>query len=94
MYVMDDDQRELLEAARREFPRFYEIALTEEKMVLDGLVLAHAALVVGINAPRGDLEPQLRAAVERATNHAEHVFTSTIGFQYAKGDDHWRVITR
>lgn len=42
---------------------------------MDGLVLAHAAIVVGINAPREEVGPGLRAEVEWKTNEAERVFT-------------------
>lgn len=36
---------------------------------------AHAAFVVGMNAPREHVAPALRAEVERATDGAERVFT-------------------
>lgn len=65
----------LTQSARLSFPSFYATATPFDADLMDALVMAHAALVVGINAPREHVAPALRAEVERATDGAERVFT-------------------
>ncbi len=43
--------------------------------MMDALVLAHAALMVAINAPREGVASVLRIELERATNAHEQFFT-------------------
>ena len=43
---------------------------------MDGLVMAHVALVTGINAPRAGVPARLRSAVEKTCDAAERVFTA------------------
>jgi hypothetical protein len=44
-------------------------------MLLDNLVLALAALIVGMNTPRTLVAPQIRARLEKTTDATERVFT-------------------
>jgi hypothetical protein len=61
--------------ARRDFPQFYATATAFDEMLLDNLVRAHAALVVGTNTPRKFIAPQILARLERQTDVVERVFT-------------------
>lgn len=70
-YSRDD----LLANVRRAFPNYYAHATAHDMGLLDGLVLAHAGLVVGMNAPRTGVPAALRADLEQKTNHAEMIFT-------------------
>jgi hypothetical protein len=65
----------LVAQARREFTAFYSAATPRDAVMLDALVLAHAALVFAMNMPRSHLPPWLRTEIERATNGNEDLFT-------------------
>jgi hypothetical protein len=79
---MDDfpDPQDFLADARRDFAEFYLLAPHEDALLMDGLVMAHAALVVGINAPREYVAPVMRDGLERTCDATERVFT---GFREA-----------
>lgn len=64
----------LLEAARRSFPEFYRLGDPVELDALDALVLAYAALALGMHTrrPRGDQE--LARKLDRATDISETLF--------------------
>lgn len=64
----------LLRQARTQFHIFYEAAPIIDAGLLDALVLAHAGLVIGLNAPRAGVPPELRADLERKTNTAEFIY--------------------
>lgn len=66
---------DFLADARRDFQEFYATATVQDKCRMDGLVMAHAALVVGMNTPRDGLNRASRAALERECIEAEQVFT-------------------
>lgn len=68
-------REQLLGSARRDFAAFYASAAPCDVAIIDALVLAHANLLVGINAPREDLPPLIRTELERATNANEQLFT-------------------
>lgn len=72
----DAQKRALLASARREFAEFYRRATTDDALLMDGLVMAHVALVTGINAPRAGVPARLRSAVEKTCDAAERVFTA------------------
>jgi hypothetical protein len=69
---MDDfpEPQDLLADARRDFAELYLVASHEDAMLMDGLVMAHAALVVGINAPRECVAPVMRDGLERTCDAA------------------------
>lgn len=64
----------LLRQARQRYRSFYDAAPIIDAGLLDALVLAHAGLVIGLNAPRTGVPPDLRADLERKTNTAEFIF--------------------
>ena len=72
----DAQKRALLASARREFADFYRRASTDDALLMDGLIMAHVALLTGINAPREGVPARLRSAVERTCDAAERVFTA------------------
>lgn len=72
----EEHKHELLAAARQDFPGFYRTATTDDKRLMDGLVLAHVALRVGIIAPRDGVQQPLRAALEKTTDVTERLFTN------------------
>ncbi len=74
---MDDfpSSADFLADARRDFPEFYRLATAADKGLMDGLVVMHAALVVGLNTNREGLDSVDRREVERATQEAEQQFT-------------------
>ena len=47
---------DFLADARRSIPQFYASATREDRCLLDGLVMAYAALVVGMPSPRDGLD--------------------------------------
>lgn len=67
---------ELLADARRDFPAYYAIATPKDAQLLDGLVLAFAALTVAMNAPREAVAPIIRYELEKVTDQTERVFMS------------------
>lgn len=69
------DRTELLADARRAFREFYATASVTEEWALDALVMAHAALVIGLNTPRQGLDAEERNELERATETAEQEFS-------------------
>lgn len=69
------DSLELTQSARLSFPSFYATATPLEAELMDALVLAHAAFVIMLNAPREHIEPALRKEVERKTDETERIFT-------------------
>lgn len=66
---------ELLADARRDFAGYYESATPADAMLLDGLVMAHAALVVGYNSLVTETDPGIRGELERNCVKAEQVFS-------------------
>jgi hypothetical protein len=66
---------DFLADARRDFPEFYRLATPADTGLMDGLVIMHAALVVGLNTSREGLDTGDRREVERATQEAEQQFT-------------------
>ena len=71
----EEHKRELLAAARQDFPAFYRAATPDDKMRMDGLVMAHVALRVGLVANRDGLHGPFRDALEKVTDMAEREFT-------------------
>jgi len=69
-----NDSGRLLEQARHDLPGFYAAARPLDIAVMDALVMARAALMIAINAPREDVAPAIRIELERATNANEQVF--------------------
>jgi hypothetical protein len=67
--------RDFLADARRDFPQFYLLASLEEEILMDSLVMAHAAIVVGMNAPRTGVVAEVRDPLEKVTDGAERLFT-------------------
>ncbi len=67
--------RDFLGDARRDFREFYLLATPEDEGLLDGLVMAHAALVVGINTPRENVAPVIRHELEKTADSVERLFT-------------------
>jgi hypothetical protein len=65
----------LLELARRELPSFFSVASAREIAWLDALVVARAALVIGVSQPRHTLSKDERMALERATDAREREFS-------------------
>lgn len=65
----------LTKSARDSFPGYYAAATPLDAVLLDNLVMAHAAFVIMVNAPREHVEPVVRAEVERKTNETEIIFT-------------------
>ena len=64
-----------MEQARHDLPGFYAAARPLDIAVMDALVMARAALMIAINAPREDVAPAIRIELERATNANEQFFT-------------------
>jgi hypothetical protein len=56
-------------------PRFFAAATAYDQLLLDNLVGAHAALIVGANTQRAFLMPDVRASLEKTTETVERVFT-------------------
>ena len=69
------DARDFLADARRDFRQFYATATPTDAGLMDGLVMAHVAVVVGLNTPRDGLVSDDRFEVERACNFAEQKFS-------------------
>jgi hypothetical protein len=67
--------RDFLADARHDFPQFYATATPTDQRLLDGLIIAHAALVIGMNVPRQICAPDVRGELERATDRSERAFT-------------------
>ncbi len=66
---------DFLADARHDFPQFYAMATTADKMLMDAVVMMHAALVVGMNTPRAGLNAKGRVDHERACIDAEQEFS-------------------
>jgi hypothetical protein len=64
----------LLRRAQNLFPRFYEAANHDDARLLDSLVLAHVALLIGTAWPRPPVESPLRLQIERDCDAAERTF--------------------
>jgi hypothetical protein len=77
---MEHHRDALLRDARRGFPVFYSAATKLDATGLDSLVMAHAALVVAMNASRSNIPSELRTEIERITNASEQMFTKLRGF--------------
>lgn len=69
---MIDVQNELSQA-RSKFLALYSHAELREAMLIDSLVLARAALILGISAPR-DVDSGTRRFVDEATDQVERKF--------------------
>ncbi len=67
--------RDILANARRDFPQFYATSTPMDQRLLDGLIIAHAALVIGMNVPRECCVPVVRRELERVTDESERAFT-------------------
>ncbi len=85
--------------ARVRFDFFYTIADSRDAVMMDALVLAHAALTAGINLPREALAPEGIDGVERAIDALERrfmqvrqAFAETPSFQMLVKDDKQRII--
>jgi hypothetical protein len=77
---MSDDhdfpgRNDFLADARLDFREFYLLASAEDELLMDGLVMLHAALVVGLNTPRDFVPPVVRDGVERTCDKVEKSFT-------------------
>ena len=68
------DRNDLLIAARQDFPSFYLSASAWDEMLMDNLVLARAALLIGTNFPRDYVAPVDRDDLERKTDQGERHF--------------------
>lgn len=72
---MDPAASAALISARKSFPLFYATTRPEDILKMDALVLAHAALVVGLNTPRKGESLEDREELERLTDVSEALFT-------------------
>jgi hypothetical protein len=77
---MSDDNEfpessDFLRDARRDFRQFYVTATPQDAGLMDGLVMTHAALVVGMNTIREGLDRETLAELEQACIAAEQKFS-------------------
>lgn len=85
--------------ARIRYEFFYSIADSRDAVMMDALVIAHAALTAGINVPRAALAPEGADSVERAIDGLERRYmqvrqalSETMSFQVLAKEDQQRIV--
>jgi len=73
--VFTNSSEELRASARRDFPHYYAMADAVDAAMLDGLVMARAAIVAGVNTRREGVAPAIREQLEKVADVAEQVFS-------------------
>lgn len=65
----------MLAELRQDFRHFYATATPADARLLDQLIIAQGALVLGLSVPREYFPPELRRRLARSTDEMERAFT-------------------